>query len=244
MFVQTTNISTISSFVLACMEIPVVKHGGRAVSSSSGSVDFLEALNILTHSPQKTLEDLNICFLKAQNHHPALKHIAPFRKNYGKKTIFNMLGPLLNPVNISHQMVGNSFQLELYNLALDKLNRKQFAIIRSNSGADELLPFEENFAIVGTKHSNETKIINPKEYGFNKKDDSIFGSTPQKNAENMLRFFESPTQNCLFETIALNCGFASFVFEKHSIKNGIELAIETIKSKKPMELVTKMQQKD
>lgn len=237
--IKTTNISTISAFVLACMGIPVAKHGGRAVSSNSGSTDFLEALQIAEIPPTQSLQAYNLCFLKAQNYHTAFKHIAPFRKKYGKKTIFNMLGPLINPVTISHQMVGVSFaEIQPYAKALQELGRKNFGVVRSKSGGDELLSFEENTAIV----ANTQLEISPKKLGLSGVvDASITGTTPQENAKNALHFFENPTQNALCETVALNCGMASFIFGKtNNITDGISHSMNVIFSRKPADLLHSM----
>jgi len=241
-----TNISTISAFVLASMGIPVAKHGGKAVSSSSGSVDFLDALKIPEINPIKSIKKYNLCFLKAQDYHTLFKYIAPFRKEYGKKTIFNMLGPLINPATISHQMVGvacQTKQIQSYANTLQKLGRKSFAVVQSEKGKDELLSFEENIVYRGNQAGIQKYILNPKDYNLSCTfDDSIVGGSPQENAENALRFFEKPTQSTLCETIMLNCGVASFAFETvKNINEGIDLAKDIIFSKKPLELIHSMQ---
>jgi anthranilate phosphoribosyltransferase len=241
-----TNISTISAFVLASMGIPVVKHGGKAVSSSSGSIDFLDALKIPEINPVESVKKYNLCFLKAQNYHTSFKYIAQFRKEYGKKTIFNMLGPLINPATISHQMVGvacQTTQIQSYATALQKLGRKSFAVVQSTNGKDELLSFEENIVYRGSQEGIQKYILNPKDYNLSFTiDDSIAGGTPQENAENALRFFEKPTQSTLCETIMLNCGVAIVIFEMvKNINEGIDLAKDIIFSKKPLELIHSMQ---
>jgi len=241
-----TNISTISAFVLASMGIPVAKHGGKAVSSSSGSVDFLDALKIPEINPITSIKKYNLCFLKAQDYHTLFKYIAPFRKEYGKKTIFNMLGPLINPATISHQMVGvacQTTQIQSYTNTLQKLGRKSFAVVQSEKGKDELLSFEENIIYFGNQENIQKFILTPKDYNLSCTfDDSITGRSPQENAENTLRFFEKPTQNTLCETIILNCGVASFVFETvKNISEGIDLARDIIFSRKPLEFIHSMQ---
>ncbi len=240
------NISTISAFVLASMGVPVAKHGGKAVSSSSGSIDFLNALKMPEMNPITSIQKYNLCFLKAQNYHSSFKYIAPFRKEYGKKTIFNMLGPLINPSTISHQMVGvtcHKTQIQKYAATLQQLGRKSFAVVQSRNGKDELLSFEENIVCFGNQQGIQNYILNPKNYNLSFTiDDSIAGGSAQENAENALRFFEKPTQNTLCETIMLNCGVAIFVFEMvKNISEGIDLAKEIIFSKKPLELIHSMQ---
>ncbi|MFT4967193.1 MAG: anthranilate phosphoribosyltransferase [Candidatus Deianiraeaceae bacterium] len=233
---QTTNISTISAFVLASMGIPVAKHGGRSVSSQSGSMDFLSAMSIEDCDPLQSIKKHNICFLDARKYHSFFKNIAPFRKQYGKPTIFNMLGPLLNPATIAHQMVGISFMnLKGYAKVLDRLGRQNFAVVQSCSGADELLSFEDNLMYT---RGGKT-IISPQEYNFPMSvDESIQGGTPKENAYMAVRFFENPQENTLFYTVSLNCGVASFVYgASPTIQAGIDIAMDTILQKKPLNIL-------
>jgi anthranilate phosphoribosyltransferase len=248
--IKTTNISTISAFVLASMGIPVAKHGGRAVSSSSGSVDFLQALGIPEIDPIKSITQHNLCFLPAQNYQPSFKHIAPFRKQYSKRTIFNLLGPLINPATISHQMVGVSFtnaNMEVYAKVLYQLGRKSVAVVQSGGVFDELLSFKSNVIvriIDGTPYREELNL-DPfcfEDLAFHDTNNPIFGKTPQENAENAIRFFENPQSGVLQNTIALNCAVATMVFGKiTNLAHGIELAKSVIASRKPLNLLHTMQ---
>jgi anthranilate phosphoribosyltransferase len=236
--------------VLASMGIPVAKHGGRAVSSSSGSVDFLQALGIPEIDPIKSITQHNLCFLSAQNYHPSFKHIAPFRKQYSKRTIFNLLGPLINPATISHQMVGVSFtneNMEAYAKVLYQLGRKSVAVVQSGGVFDELLSFKSNVIvriIDGTPYREELNL-NPfcfEDLDFHDTNNPIFGKTPQENAENAIRFFENPQSGVLQDTIALNCAVATMVFGQiTNLAHGIELAKSVIASRKPLNLLHAMQ---
>lgn len=241
---KTTNISTASAFVLASMGVKVAKHGGRAVSSSSGSLDFLSALGIPEIEPNVSMEKFGICFLDARKYHPAFKHIVDFRKKYGKKTIFNMLGPLINPVNISHQMVGISFpNMVEYAKTLQKLGRIG-AVVQSASMHDELVSFEENRIVFVNDLQSELKqeVIIPSDFGIPMMlDDSILGGTPQENAENILKFFENPHESTFFYTICLNCGVSAKIFGLvESIKDGIDFARAVILSGKVPNLIHDM----
>lgn len=247
--IKTTNISTISAFVLAAMGVPVAKHGGRAVSSSSGSIDFLEALGILEIDPVVSIQKYGLCFLRAQNHHEAFRGVASFRKEYGKKTIFNLLGPLINPANISHQMVGVSFaneNMEKYAEVLHKLGRKNIAVVQAEGSFDELLSFKKNTIVFMKNGEAFREELDGSQFGFlpfNFKDssDAIIGKTPQENAENALKFFENPKKSVLCDTIALNCAVAATVFGRASnVADGVELAREAIFSKKSFELLQNM----
>lgn len=246
--IKTTNISTISAFVLASMGVKVAKHGGRAVSSSSGSLDFLSALGILEIDPLISLEKFGICFLDARKHHPSFKYLAPFRQKFGKKTIFNMLGPLLNPANISHQMVGISFKnaVENYANVIQNLGRKRLAVVQSKSEADELLSFEDNTIIFVQNGKMRRVEVTPRNFGMPLTvDNSIIGGNSQENAQNCLRFFENPIvngiENTLFHTVCLNCAVAGKIFGVvDTIQNGIALARTTLATKKPLELLESM----
>ena len=107
---NSLNISTATAFVLASYGIPIAKHGNKALTSNCGSADVLQALNINVNMDTSKLEDciekVGICFMFAPNHHPAMKYVAPVRQQLGIRTIFNLLGPLLNPADVKNQIVG------------------------------------------------------------------------------------------------------------------------------------------
>jgi anthranilate phosphoribosyltransferase len=140
---HTFNISTAVAFVAVAAGIPVAKHGNRSVSSRSGSADVLEALGINLHAPlpqmQAALETIGITFLFAPHWHPAMKSVAPLRKNLGIRTIFNLLGPLVNPYRPTAQVLG----VYDYNLlqpvaeALQMLGLQQAYVLHSREGLDE-----------------------------------------------------------------------------------------------------------
>jgi anthranilate phosphoribosyltransferase len=144
---RTFNISTVASIVCAACDVPVVKHGSRSASSRCGSADVLEALgvNIMLDPSQATkcFEDIGMVFLFAQRFHPALKNAAEARKQYGKRTYFNILGPLVNPAGVSHQTLG-VFDEEIKTLmgeASVKTGIKRLWAVRSNDGMDEVSLF-------------------------------------------------------------------------------------------------------
>lgn len=161
------NISTISSFVVAGAGVYVAKHGNYGVSSLCGSSNVLEYLGVkFTNDAsilKKQIEKTHLCFLHAPLFHPALKNLAPIRKELGVKTFFNILGPMVNPTKPKHQLVG-VFSLELlrlYTYLYQKLN-KEFTIIHSLDGFDEI-SLTSSFKISTTKGE---KIIHPTEIGF------------------------------------------------------------------------------
>ncbi|MDE1466646.1 anthranilate phosphoribosyltransferase [Aurantiacibacter sp. D1-12] len=141
---HTLNVSTAVSLVVAACGVPVAKHGNRAASSKSGAADTLEALGLdmeaAGRTAEKTLSEIGICFLFAQHHHPALKHMAPIRKKLGKRTIFNLMGPLANPARVRRQLIGiaRPAYVPIYAEAMARLGTERSFIVSGDEGLDEL----------------------------------------------------------------------------------------------------------
>jgi anthranilate phosphoribosyltransferase len=141
---HSLNVSTAVAIVVAACEVPVAKHGNRAASSKAGAADTLEALGLnldrAMETAEATLADLGICFLFAQKHHPALGRIAPIRKSLGRRTIFNLTGPLANPAGVTRQLVGiaNPALLPVYAEALSLLGTESAMIVAGDEPLDEL----------------------------------------------------------------------------------------------------------
>ncbi|MFT3726725.1 MAG: anthranilate phosphoribosyltransferase [Terricaulis sp.] len=140
---HTLNISTAVAFVVAGCGVPVAKHGNRAMSSKSGAADVLEALGVKLTGHVPTLEhclaEAKLAFLFAQNHHPAMRHVALVRREIGKRTIFNLLGPLSNPAGVKRQLVG-VFALgfvEPVATALRELGAESAIVVHGAGGLDE-----------------------------------------------------------------------------------------------------------
>ncbi len=141
---HTLNVSTAVSIVVASLGVPVAKHGNRAASSKAGASDTLEALGIdLDHAgeiAERSLADLGICFLHAANHHPAMKRITPIRKRIGKRTIFNLMGPISNPARVTRQLIGiaRPDYVPVYAEALRQLGADGAMVVSGEEGLDEL----------------------------------------------------------------------------------------------------------
>jgi anthranilate phosphoribosyltransferase len=141
---HTLNVSTAVSLVVAACGVPVAKHGNRAASSKAGAADTLEALGLdleaAGRTAEKTLAELGICFLFARNHHPAMARIQPIRVRLGRRTIFNLMGPLSNPAGVKSQLIGIARPdlVPTYADALARLGTKRSLIVSGDEGLDEL----------------------------------------------------------------------------------------------------------
>lgn len=164
---NTFNISTLASFIVAGAGHKVAKHGNYGVSSGCGSSNVMEYLGYQFSNDQdeiyRSLDEANICFLHAPLFHPAMKTVAPIRRELGIKTFFNMLGPLINPANPHYQSVG-VFSLELARLYayIYQKTDKQFSIIHALDGYDEV-SLTGSFKVI---NNNAEQIMTLKELGF------------------------------------------------------------------------------
>ena len=141
---HSLNVSTAVAIIVAACGVPVAKHGNRAASSKAGAADTLEALGLdmarAGETAEATLNELGICFLFATTHHPAMKRIQPIRKAIGKRTIFNLIGPLANPARVSRQLIGiaRPDYVPIYGKALQSLGADAAMIVSGEEGLDEL----------------------------------------------------------------------------------------------------------
>jgi anthranilate phosphoribosyltransferase len=141
---HSLNVSTAVALVVAACEVPVAKHGNRAASSKAGAADTLEALGLnldrAMETAEATLADLGICFLFAQKHHPALGPVMPIRRAIGRRTIFNLLGPICNPAGVTRQLIGiaNPALIETYAEALALLGTEAAMVVAGDEPLDEL----------------------------------------------------------------------------------------------------------
>ncbi len=141
---HTLNVSTAVSLVVAACGVPVAKHGNRAASSKAGAADTLEALGLnldrAAETAEETLADLGICFLFAAKHHPSMGRIMPIRKALGRRTIFNLMGPLANPAGVRRQLIGiaRPAYVPIYADAISRLGTDHSMVISGDEGLDEL----------------------------------------------------------------------------------------------------------
>lgn len=239
---QSFNISTTSAFVLAGAGVPVAKHGNRKVSSLAGSSDVLEALGIgLLSSPAQTaqlLELHGIAFLHAPNLHPKLGRIGEVRRKIGKPTIFNLVGPLTNPVPLQTQFVGISRpQLATdYAQVLHLLGRKRAVVVSGTCGMDEASLAGEN-TLVLLDHGDILPFkLCAEDVGLTPQPlEAIRGGDPIENAQ-ILRDVLNGVESPYLDTVLFNAGIALFAYGKaETMQQGIELARDSITSGRAMQ---------
>ncbi|MFE8695941.1 anthranilate phosphoribosyltransferase [Cytobacillus sp. FJAT-53684] len=235
--VKSFNISTTSAFVIAGAGIPVAKHGNRSISSKTGSADVLEHLGIdLTLPPEATeeiLEKVGIVFLFAPYFHPQLKRIMKVRKDLRIPTVFNLIGPLTNPVDLETQLLGiyRRDMVVLFAEVLKKLGRKRAIVINGAGYMDEASLQGENYLAILENGMITEKVLHPEEFGLPiYANDSIRGGDAKENAEILLKVLKGE-RGAYRETVLLNAGIGIYTAGKaDSIQKGLELAKESIDS--------------
>jgi len=245
---NTLNISTASALLLASMNIKVAKHGNKAVSSKCGSGDVLEALNIKINLEPKDIEDQinknNFGFMFAPNYHSAMRFVGPTRKKIGKRTIFNMIGPLSSPALVERQVVGvfDKKLLKIFANALKNLNIKFAWIVNSEDGLDEISPYAKTNVIQLKDNKISEITIDPKELNINAdKFDNLLGDDAKFNANKMIDIFKGE-DNDFSKAVCLNAAAGLIVAEKHSeFKNSYEDARKHILTGKTFEHLKKIQ---
>ena len=218
---NTLNISTASALLLASMDIKVAKHGNKAVSSKCGSGDVLEALNININLEPNEIEQQiyknNFGFMFAPNYHSAMKFVGPTRKKIGKRTIFNMIGPLSSPALVKKQVIGvfDKTLLEIFANALKSLDIKFAWIVNSDDGLDEISPYAKT-NVMHLKDNEITEItIDPKKLKINAdKFENLVGQNAKFNAEKMLNIFKGE-DNDFSKAVCLNAAAGLVVSEKY-----------------------------
>ena len=245
---STLNISTASSLLLASMNIKVAKHGNKALSSKCGSADVLERLkitiNLQPDGVAKSIEKNNFGFMFAPNYHLTMKYVASIRKKIGKRTIFNLLGPLSSPANVKRQVVGVFAKkwLLLFANALKNLQSEHAWIVHSEDGMDEISPFAiTNIVELKNNKINEIKI-DPKKIGvkFNNPD-NLKGQNAGYNANKIIDIF-SGSKNEFSEAVCLNSAAALIICNKFDkFEDAYEFSKKYLESDKALTHLKKIQ---
>ncbi len=193
----TVNLSTGAAIIAAACEIPVAKHGNRAVSSRSGSADVLQALGVPTDLPAEraatVLQRAGIAFLMAPTHHPAMKHAAPVRKELGVRTIFNILGPLSNPARATHQLLG-AFDDALRPVlaqTLKELGIERAWVVRGADGLDEMSPYGPTLVTELAAGQLREMTLSPQDFGLETSPaEAARGGDAEANAQILQRILD------------------------------------------------------
>lgn len=242
------NISTAVAFVVAACGVPVAKHGNRAISSRSGSADVLRELGVnievSKEAMERALEEAGICFLMAPKFHTAMRHVAPIRQELGVRTMFNILGPLVNPAEAKFQLIGVYSERLLEPMAevLKRLGSVHAWVVHGSDGMDEL-------TTTGVTHVAELKDdeistfqVNPAEFGLEiVTEDALEGGAVQYNATEMNRLLAGNGSDAYRDIVALNAGASLYIAGRvPSLKEGVLNALEVLKTDAPQQVLHKL----
>jgi len=241
---HTFNISTAAALVSAAMGIPVAKHGNRAVSSSCGSADVLEALGVnIRLSPDaisRLIDRVGIGFLFAPQHHPAMKFAAPVRKQLGVRTVFNILGPLTNPAGVKRQLIGvfDRGLTETVCRVLQALGSERAFVVHGLDGTDEVSLSGPTQVSALEDGNVRTFLFTPEEAGIARAPISdLGGGSPDENA-GFIRDILNGTPGPRRDAILLNAGFVARLDDRvRSIGEGVRMAEQAIDSGKARDLL-------
>jgi anthranilate phosphoribosyltransferase len=241
---HTYNISTAVALVAAACGVPIAKHGNRASSSKSGAADVLEKLGVNLSPPLEKLEHAlqktNFCFLMASNHHQAMKHIAPVRKALGKRTIFNVLGPLANPAGTKKQLLGvyDRKRLKPMAQALKSLGTQRAMVVHGEDGLDEITLCGKTHAVF--LHENgqiEEKTLTPDDFGLKRVlPESIRGGDVEENAGALLDLLNGKKSGYR-DIVLTNAAAVLFLHDGRDFKQGVKDAGQAIDSKSALSVL-------
>lgn len=233
----TFNVSTTAAFVVAAAGARVAKHGNRSVSSKSGSADLLEIagvnLQLTPNQVAKCIEEIGIGFLFAPAHHSAMKHAIGPRKELGVRTMFNLLGPLTNPANAPHQVLGVFSEQWIEPLAnvLQSLGSKHVLVVHADDGLDEI-SIAGNTQIAELKNGAVSRYsISPQQFGI---DEGILADIVAQDAAESLQIVNDVLENkvgAALNIVKLNAGAAIYASDKATtLEEGVNLASDAIAS--------------
>ena len=245
---NSLNISTAAAIVLASMGVRVAKHGNKAVSSNCGSADVLEALkiniNLNPKEAEESIQKFNFAFMFAPNYHSAMKYVGPARKKMGKKTIFNLIGPLSSPAQVKRQVIGvfNKKWMKPFAEALKENGVVHAYIVHSDDGMDEISPFEKTNVVELKGNSIKQFSIDPKSLGLNSTNkENLKGRNAEYNSEKIIEIYQGKN-NEFSQAVALNVAAGLIVSGKENdFKTSFKNATEHLNSGKVFQHLTKIQ---
>lgn len=245
--IQTFNVSTVCAFVAAAAGAKVAKHGGRSVSSTCGSADVLETLGVnVNQTPEQvaaTVNEIGIGFMFAPNHHSAMKHAAPVRRELGVRTLFNLLGPMTNPATARRQVMGVFDKNLTGKLAqvLQKLGSEHVLVVHGADGMDEI-SFTGDTYVAELKNGQVSEyVLNPSQFGLavhSLKDIQIQSAEESKA---MILDVLGGKQGAARDIVLMNAGAAIYVSgQAESLQAGIHKAAEVIDSGAALEKLNQL----
>ena len=234
---HTLNISTLVSFIAAVKGMKMVKHGNRSISSKCGSADVLQQLGVniemSASTARRCLDKVGVSFLFAPLYHPGVKHVMPVRNELATRTIFNLLGPLINPANPEYQLMGVYSPNYCFAAAESlRLSGCKAAMVVHSSGCDEI-------TLAGPTHVAELKDGQITEYDLTPADfdlesvslEALFGGTPEENAKQFVKVLKGEADKAINDTIAANAGALFYLSgQSESLKQGVKDAKDIITS--------------
>ena len=242
---DTLNISTAASLVAASCGVTIAKHGNKSVSSKSGSADMLENIGYkFSDDPKKLeeqLENYNFCFMFAQYHHSAMKHVINVRKTLGTRTIFNLLGPLTNPANAKNQLIGvyEKKWLNTHCEVLNELGSNKVMIVHGFDGLDEITLSQNTYICELKDKKIKNYNFDPRDIGYNYISlEDIKGGDPKYNAECFIKMINGEYDQ-FQKIVEINAGAAIYLSGKASdIKEGALIAQKSITEGKTKDFIS------
>ncbi len=244
----TLNVSTAAAFVVAACGVPVAKHGNRNMSSRTGAADVLEALGVRIDlepaAAERCLHEAGICFLFAQTYHPAMKHVAPVRRELGFRTIFNLLGPLSNPGGVRRQLLGVFSRDWVVPVAqvLQKLGAEKAWVVHGSDGLDEMTITGASHVAVLENEKISSFTVVPQDVGLEHASlAALKGGIPDDNAD-AIRKLLAGAKGAFRDIVLLNAAAALIVADKaHDLKEGIALAEKAIDSGRAANVLARLE---
>jgi anthranilate phosphoribosyltransferase len=240
--IQTFNVSTTSAFVAAAAGAKVAKHGGRSVSSVCGSADVLESLGVnVSQTPEQVascINNIGLGFMFAPNHHSAMKHSAPVRKELGVRTMFNLLGPLTNKPHAKNQLLGVFSANLIGKLAhvLKQLGSEHVLVVCGADGMDEISFTGDTYVAELKNGIVQEYVVNPQQFGMCLHELSSIKVADAQQSKAMVLDVLSGKTGAARDIVLLNAGAAIYVAGlTSSLQDGIATAAEMLDSGKAMQ---------
>ena len=245
--IQTFNVSTVCAFVAAAAGAKVAKHGGRSVSSTCGSADVLEALGVnVNQSPEQvaaSVNEIGIGFMFAPNHHSAMKHAAPVRRELGIRTLFNLLGPMTNPATARRQVMGVFDQALTGKLAkvLQKLGSEHVLVVHGADGMDEISFTGDTFVAELKNGQVREYVLNPAQFGLSTHQLKEIQIKDAAESKAMILDVLNGKKGAARDIVLMNAGAAIYVSgQAASLQAGIDKAAAVIDSGAALEKLNQL----